>query len=72
MLEVRIHATTERDLAKYLAHALRNVHEEMLVQVARALIDEGFSSDVPGSEARALLERAFGVLGEFLAEEVLL
>ena len=71
MLEVRIHATTERDLAKYLAHALRHVDEELLVQVARALIDEGFSGEFPGYETRALLERAFGVLGEFLAEEVL-
>ena len=71
MLEVRIHATTERDLAKYLAHALRHVDEELLVQVARALIDEGFSGEFLGYEARALLERAFGVLGEFLAEEVL-
>jgi hypothetical protein len=71
MLQIRIHAATERDLARYLAHALRHVDEELLVQVARALIDEGFSSDVPGYEARALLERAFGVLGEFLAEEVL-
>ena len=71
MLQVRIHATTDRDLARYLAHALRHVDDELLVQVARALIDEGFSSDVRGYEARALLERAFGVLGEFIAEEVL-
>jgi hypothetical protein len=72
MLEIRIHATTERDLARYLAHALRHVDEQTLVRVARALIDEGFSSDVPGYEARALLERAFGVLGEFIAEQEVL
>jgi hypothetical protein len=71
MLQVRVHATSERDLARYLAHALRRVDEQMLVQVARALIDDGFSNEFPGYDARALLERAFGVLGEFLGEEVL-
>jgi hypothetical protein len=71
---VRVHVAHDgvQDLAAYLARCLRRVDEQMLTEVAQALIDEGYVAGEPaGYRVQDLLERAFGLLGEFLAEDVL-
>jgi hypothetical protein len=72
MVRVLVSHDGVRDLAQYLARVLRRVDEDVLMHVAQALIDEGYAAGEPtGYQVQDVLARAFGLLGEFLAEDVL-